>query len=160
MTRFKACVKVIQHLSVRGVITNLRVFPTYSYEQNLNQSTILIMHLLFEWSVYQGNLQNCLDETSLFLSIDHSNLSCDCQAKDSASITLKLTKFWTTSLLCTSMVMMLITFILYSTSNGLVTLLISFVILFLITSTHYFMALSAPDDSYSNALFTSSVHTI
>lgn len=55
---------------------------------------------------------------------------------------------------------MLITFILSNTSSGLVTLVINLFILFLITYTHYFIALSAPEDNYSNALFTSSVQTI
>ncbi len=52
------------------------------------------------------------------------------------------------------------TFILYKTSNGFVTLLIKRLILVLITYTHYFIAPSAPDDNYSNALFTSYVQTI
>ena len=30
ITRLRACVKVIIHLSVKGVITRRRVFPTYS----------------------------------------------------------------------------------------------------------------------------------
>lgn len=119
-----------------------------------------MIHLDFFWSVYQGNLQNCLELTSLFLSGPHSNLSWDCHWKDSASLTFILTNPCTTSLECTSMVIMLITFIRSRMSRGLVTLLISLLIRVLMTSTHSFIAPSAPDESSSKALLTSSVQTI
>ena len=56
--------------------------------------------------------------------------------------------------------MILIIFIRYNTSKGLVTLTINLWILVLINSLHYFIADSAPDDNYSKARLTSSVQTI
>ena len=71
-----------------------------------------------------------------------------------------MTKFWTTSLLCTSMVMMLMIFIRSKTSKGLVTFTMSLVILLLIMDSHYFIAPYIPEDNSSKALLTSSVQII
>jgi len=119
-----------------------------------------MMHLNLVLFVYQGKRQNWRVLTSLFLSTDHSNLSWDCQGKDSASLMRRLTKFWTTSRECTSIVMILMTFIRSRMSKGLVTLLINLLILDLMSSLHSFIADSAPEDSYSKARLTSSVQTI